>query len=71
MTICSDAMTETLADSELDHLLNFIGHGRLDADVWFMGMEEAGGGEANIVAILNLQEAQQIDTSLNRGLPFQ
>jgi hypothetical protein len=41
-------MSRPLTDLELEHLLNFIGFGRLDADVWFLGMEEAGGGEANI-----------------------
>lgn len=41
-------MAKPLTDSELNHLLNFIGYGRLDADIWFMGMEEAGGGKANI-----------------------
>lgn len=41
-------MTTPLTDSELDHLLNFIGYGTLDGDVWFIGMEEAGGGEDNI-----------------------
>jgi hypothetical protein len=41
-------MIKALTDRELEHLLNFIGYGRLDADVWFLGMEEAGGGEANI-----------------------
>jgi hypothetical protein len=38
-------MTEPVTDSELSHLLNFIGYGTLDADVWFLGMEEAGGDE--------------------------
>lgn len=37
-----------LTDDELEHLQNFVGYGRLDAAVWFLGMEEAGGGEANI-----------------------
>lgn len=41
-------MTSPLADVELDHLLNFIGYGTLDADVWFLGMEGAGGGEDNL-----------------------
>ena len=41
-------MTKPLIDSELEHLLNFIGCGTLDADVWFLGNEEAGGGVANI-----------------------
>ncbi len=47
-------MGSPLTDSELDHLLNFIGYGTLDADVWFLGMEEAGGGEANIRAELHI-----------------
>ncbi|HCB50631.1 MAG TPA: hypothetical protein DEP47_14220 [Chloroflexi bacterium] len=42
------AMTKPLTDSELEHLLNFIGCGTLDADVWFLGNEEAGSGVANI-----------------------
>ena len=37
-----------LTDTELDILLNFVGYGRFDAKVWFIGMEEAGGGEDNI-----------------------
>ena len=41
-------MTNPLNDSELEHLLNLIGYGTLDADIWFLGMEEAGGGESNI-----------------------
>lgn len=30
-------------------LLGFIGYGRLDAPVWFLGMEEAGGGEDKLL----------------------
>ncbi|MGB3714823.1 MAG: hypothetical protein WA996_10375 [Candidatus Promineifilaceae bacterium] len=41
-------MTKPLTDSELEHLLNFIGYDTLDADVWFQEREEAGGGEPNI-----------------------
>lgn len=41
-------MIKPVTDSELDKLLAFIGYGTLDADVWFLGMEEAGGGEENI-----------------------
>jgi hypothetical protein len=37
-----------LQNEELEHLLDFVGYGRLDAPVWFLGMEEAGGGEQNI-----------------------
>jgi hypothetical protein len=39
---------QAITDEQLEHLLDFIGYGRLGADVWFLGMEEAGGGEANI-----------------------
>jgi len=41
-------MSTRLTDQELFHLLEFIGYGTLDADVWFLGMEEAGGGEDNL-----------------------
>ena len=41
-------MTQPLTDQELEHLLHFVGYGTLDAGVWFLGMEEAGGGEANV-----------------------
>jgi hypothetical protein len=40
-----------LTDTELEHLLNFIGYGKLSADVWFLGMEEGGGGANNIVLV--------------------
>jgi len=35
-------------DDEVEHLLQFVGYGTLGADVWFIGMEEAGGGEASL-----------------------
>ena len=31
-------------NSEIDHLLNFVGYGDKNADTWFLGMEEGGGG---------------------------
>jgi hypothetical protein len=37
-----------ITDQQLEHLLSFIGFGRLEADTWFLGMEEGGGGEENI-----------------------
>ncbi|MDF7800022.1 hypothetical protein P4C99_11155 [Pontiellaceae bacterium B1224] len=33
-------MKHALTDKELDHLLRFVGYGRLDSDIWFLGMEE-------------------------------
>lgn len=51
-------MNTALTNTELEHLLNFIGYGRLNADVWFLGMEEAGGGEANIRARLKFRQVE-------------
>ena len=41
-------MAAPITDSELRHLLGFLGYGNLNGDVWFIGMEEGGGGEDNI-----------------------
>ena len=51
-------MISALTDTELDYLLNFVGYGRLDANVWFIGMEEAGGGEDNIRKRLLFQQVE-------------
>jgi len=51
-------MTQALTDAELEHLLKFVGYGNLDASVWFLGMEEAGGGETNIRARLQFRQVE-------------
>lgn len=51
-------MTTEIKDHELEHLLNFVGYGKLDAEVWFLGMEEAGGGESNIRARLKFRTVE-------------
>lgn len=51
-------MPTPITDPELEQLLNFVGYGKLDADVWFLGMEEAGGGEANIRARLKFRTVE-------------
>jgi hypothetical protein len=51
-------MNTALTDTELEHLLNFIGYGKLNADVWFVGMEEGGGGEDNIRARLKFRPVE-------------
>lgn len=51
-------MNKTLTDTELDHLLNFIGYGRLDADIWFLGFEEAGGDDKNLHARLGFTQVE-------------
>jgi hypothetical protein len=43
---------------ELKQLLDFIGYGTLDADVWFLGMEEAGGGEDNLRQRLKFERVE-------------
>jgi len=40
--------THIVTSEEKQRLLSFLGYGRLDAPVWFLGMEEAGGGEDNL-----------------------
>jgi hypothetical protein len=47
-----------LKNNELEHLLNFVGYGKLSAPVWFIGMEEAGGGEENIRARLKFRTVE-------------
>jgi hypothetical protein len=51
-------MSVSLSNEELEHLLAFVGYGSLDADVWFLGMEEAGGGEDNIRTRLKFQTVE-------------
>lgn len=40
--------TQPLNPDEISNLLEFIGYGNLQAPVWFLGMEEGGGGEDRI-----------------------
>ena len=47
-------------DSEVEHLLNFLGYGNLSAPVWFLGMEEAGGGEENLRNRLSFKKAEDL-----------
>ena len=49
-----------LTDQELERLLGFIGYGRLEAPVWFLGMEEAGGGEENLRARLEFEPVEDL-----------
>lgn len=51
-------MSAALTNNELEQLLNFVGYGKLTAKVWFLGMEEAGGGESNIRARLRFQPVE-------------
>ena len=51
-------MSISLTDEELEYLLDFIGYGNANAHVWFLGMEEAGGGEENISARLKFKQVE-------------
>lgn len=51
-------MTTRFEDDELERLLKFIGYGTLNADVWFLGMEEAGGGYENLRQRLKFEEVE-------------
>jgi hypothetical protein len=51
-------LNTALTDTELEYLLNFVGYGKLSADVWFIGMEEAGGGENNIRSRLKFRQVE-------------
>ncbi|HVX90893.1 MAG TPA: hypothetical protein VHC20_04680 [Candidatus Paceibacterota bacterium] len=47
-----------LTPTQVSHLENFLGYGRLDAPVWFVGMEEGGGGPDNIRARLKFGQVE-------------
>jgi len=47
-----------LNSDQVRHLERFLGYGRLDAPVWFVGMEEGGGGPENIRARLQFAEVE-------------
>jgi len=51
-------LSTPLTDEELEHLLDFVGYGNVNASVWFLGMEEAGGGEENIRARLKFRQVE-------------
>jgi len=59
-------LSTALTNKELEHLLDFIGYGRLCADVWFLGMEEGmeksmeegGGVEENIRTRLEFKQVE-------------
>ncbi len=54
-------MTRPLSDIHLNHLLNFIGYGSLSAPAWFLGMEEGGGGEANLRVRLQFEPVEDLE----------
>jgi hypothetical protein len=51
-------LKKTIEDQDLEHMLNFIGYGRLDADIWFLGFEETGGDEKSLRGRLKFQQVE-------------
>ncbi len=76
-------MIKTITESDLDTLINFIGYGNLDADIWFLGKEETISSSAMMIdrlqfeqvedstkalSILNLSASDFWNTSLNGNM---
>ena len=51
-------MNKAFTEKELETLLNFIGYGRLDADIWFLGLEESATDLKNIRNRLKLKQVE-------------
>lgn len=49
-------MNKLIKENELDQLLNFIGYGRIDADIWFVGVEEKATSENEIQSRVNFDQ---------------
>ncbi len=50
--ISTKVEAKPLGNEQLQRLLNFKGYGRVEAPIWFIGMEEGVGGNANDEALL-------------------
>ncbi len=62
-------MSTAFTEAEVDHLLEFIGYGSVAAPVWFLGMEEAGGGEDNLRVRLKFNSIEDLrDADLKLGI---
>lgn len=53
-------MNIPFTSEQTDKLLSFIGYGNLDAPVWFIGMEEGGGGEENLRRRLKFEQIEDL-----------
>jgi hypothetical protein len=49
-----------MSDEGKARLLNFLGYGRLDAPVWFLGMEEGGGGEERLLIQCTFDQVEDL-----------
>ena len=53
-------MSRPFTDEEVEHLLSFVGYGNLSAPIWFLGMEEGGGGEENLRRRLSFERIEDL-----------
>lgn len=59
-------MIKTLTNDELDQLLNFVGYGRLDADLWFIGYQEHMPPNTDIQPRLELEQVEDSAEALEK-----
>jgi len=57
-------LNKALSQNQLDHLLEFIGYGRLDADIWFISMEELGSDEEKVRTRLKFEQVDDISKTI-------
>lgn|GEM_PF-3387476 len=53
-------MNSTKIKENLNQLLNFVGFGRLDAEIWFLGMQDESGGEEYNHARLKFDQIEDL-----------
>lgn len=55
-----------LSDDDLNKLIDFYGYGSLGANVWFVGMEEGGGGEENLLRRLQFNQVEDCREAMKK-----
>ena len=67
MSNLNSRITQPLTTDEISNLLDFVGYGNLDGPVWFLGMEEGGGGEERIRIQSNFERIEDLrDAHVNK-----
>ena len=59
-------MVKAFTDKEVHQLCQFIGYGKPDADYWFLGMEEAGGGAKSLRCRLGFDPVMDLKEAHDR-----
>lgn len=58
-----------VSNLEKQRLLDFLGYGQLEAPIWFLGMEEGGGGEARLLIQSRLNRVEDLrDAHVKLGI---